>query len=98
MKVKIGDKIYDGDKEPVMVVLTDKDKTNIANMEPWATKYAQFPDSFPDEEIKEFMHLPGEEEVPEEPCRTRKVSGCVHEFESDGGTCVHCGQPGGIVL
>ena len=29
MKIKIGNKIYDGEKEPVMVILTDQDKKNI---------------------------------------------------------------------
>jgi hypothetical protein len=32
MKVKVGNRIYDGNKEPVMVILTDRDKENIAGM------------------------------------------------------------------
>jgi len=44
MKVKIKNKVYDGAKEPIMVILTSQDKINIANMLPTATKYAQFPD------------------------------------------------------
>ena len=43
MKVKVGNKIYDGEKEIIMVILTDKDKENIANMHPKATKYCQYP-------------------------------------------------------
>ena len=43
MKVKVGDKIYDGEKEPVMVILTDDDKENIANMAPEAHKYCAYP-------------------------------------------------------
>ena len=45
MKVKVGDRIYDSDLEPVMIILSDNDKKNIANMHPDATKYAVFPDN-----------------------------------------------------
>lgn len=55
MKVKIGNKIYDPNEEPIMVILDPEDKSNIANMLPEATKYASFPDSSTEEEIKEFM-------------------------------------------
>jgi len=44
MKVKVGNNIYSGDKEPVMVILTDKDKKNIAKMLPQAKKYCEYPD------------------------------------------------------
>jgi hypothetical protein len=43
MKVKVGDKIYDGEKEPVMVILTDQDKKNIADMLPDAYRYCAYP-------------------------------------------------------
>lgn len=43
MKVKVGNKIYDGEKEPVMVILSDQDKRNIANMLPGCSKYVSFP-------------------------------------------------------
>lgn len=46
MKVKVGDKIYSSDDEPVMVILTDHDKFSIANMAPTATRYAEFPESW----------------------------------------------------
>lgn len=55
MKVKIGDTIYQGKDQPVMVVLTDKDKENIANMLPEATKYCEFPDSMTEDEAQEWM-------------------------------------------
>lgn len=56
MQVKVGDKIYDGDKEPVMVILTDKDKENIKNMFPHCTKYCYYPkDSYSDEYINDWM-------------------------------------------
>jgi hypothetical protein len=43
MKVKVGNKIYDGEKEPIMVILADGDKENISNMHPDATKYCVYP-------------------------------------------------------
>lgn len=45
MKVKVGNKIYDGEQEPVMVILTKQDKENIANMLPEANRYCMFPDT-----------------------------------------------------
>ena len=44
MKVKVGDTVYDGAVEPIMVILSDVDKRNIANMGPDARKYACFPE------------------------------------------------------
>jgi hypothetical protein len=55
MKVKVGDKIYDSESEPIMVILSESDKENISNMLPEATKYCSFPDKIPLEIIKEFM-------------------------------------------
>ncbi len=43
MKVKIRDKTYDGENEPVMIILSNQDKKNIANMVKGATKYCVFP-------------------------------------------------------
>lgn len=45
MKIKIKDKIYDGEIEPVMIILSERDKKNIANMSKDATKYCYFPDT-----------------------------------------------------
>ena len=47
MKIKIGFKVYDSEEHAVMVVLSDKDKENIANMDADATRYAVFPDTDP---------------------------------------------------
>ena len=55
MKIKIGNKIYDGEKEPVMVILTDQDKKNIFDMLPHCTKYSVYPDSYSIDEIKKWM-------------------------------------------
>ncbi len=46
MKIKVGDKIYDGTTEPIMVILTDADKSNIINMNKSATRYADAPDGY----------------------------------------------------
>ena len=56
MKVKIGDKIYDPEDQPIMFILTDKDKENIRNMLPDNCKYCCYPNSgYTEEEIEEFM-------------------------------------------
>jgi len=60
MKVKVGDTVYDGEKEPVMVILTDQDKKNIANMLPECSKYCMYPDTDENladdhKKIKEWM-------------------------------------------
>jgi hypothetical protein len=57
MKVKVGNKIYDAENEPVMVILTDMDKYNIACMADDATMYAAAPeDYFSEEEFEEWMY------------------------------------------
>ena len=55
MRVKVGDKIYNGDEEPVMVILSDRDKYNISHMSPEATKYLSYPEQMSEKEALEFM-------------------------------------------
>jgi hypothetical protein len=55
MKVKIGDVIYDGGVEPVMVILSDDDKENIRNMTPESKKYCHFPDTMTANEARIWM-------------------------------------------
>jgi hypothetical protein len=43
MKVKAGDKVYDPNSGPIMVILTDQDKEFIANMAPDSYKYCAYP-------------------------------------------------------
>ena len=43
MKVKIGDKIYNSDNEPIMIIISQKEKEQIANMHPDNLKYCVFP-------------------------------------------------------
>ena len=56
MKVKVGNKWYDSQETPIMIVLTDKDKENIANMLPDAYKYCCAPEEMKRSEIYHFMH------------------------------------------
>lgn len=45
MKVKVGNTVYDGEIEPVMVILSMEERRLIANMGPDITKYCSYPDS-----------------------------------------------------
>lgn len=59
MKVKIGNRVYDSNIEPIMIVLSDSDKDNIKNMHKDATKYCSYPESINDVSvITEFMNIP----------------------------------------
>lgn len=52
MQVKVGDTIYDGKEQAVMVILNDADKRNLKNMfehYPDNTKYCEYPDEFEDQ-------------------------------------------------
>ncbi len=55
MKVKIGDIIYDGEDQMVMVILSDKDKYNIAHMAPEAHSYAAAPEGTPWTDLVDWM-------------------------------------------
>lgn len=57
MKVKVKDKIYDGEKEPVMVILNEKDKENIKDMHPGCDRYCMFPDSYSEKDLDNFMKV-----------------------------------------
>ena len=45
MKVKVGNKIYNGEEEPVMVTLTKEDREQINNMHPDNKGYCVYPDT-----------------------------------------------------
>jgi hypothetical protein len=59
MKVKIGNKIYDSEDQPIMLILTDFDKNNISNMLETNTKYCSYPANagLTVEEIEKFMEV-----------------------------------------
>jgi len=54
MKVKVGDKVYDGSEEPVMVILNDDDKANIHAMEEYS-KYCAYPKTMSSEDAMSWM-------------------------------------------
>lgn len=60
MKVKIGDRIYDSDKEPVMIIISEQDKRNISMMPKGFHRYCSYPDDLEftkngHEKIKDWM-------------------------------------------
>ena len=55
MKVKVRNKTYDSVNEPVMVILNDQDKLNIAKMRKDAHKYCAAPRILSEEKVKKFM-------------------------------------------
>jgi len=57
MKIKVGDKVYSGEQEPIMVILTEQDKKNIGNMIPGSTKYCVYPKPISKEVIEKFMKV-----------------------------------------
>lgn len=56
MKVKVGDRVYNGSEQPVMVILTDQDKRNIAAMHRECTKYCEAPDGMSAKDIEVWMN------------------------------------------
>lgn len=58
MKVKVGTTVYDGKDEPVMVILSPEDKTNIADMAQDATRYCSYPDGSDPADILRWMNAP----------------------------------------
>jgi hypothetical protein len=57
MKVKIGDKFYNSNEQPIMIVFEDDDKKNINNMEVGCSRYCSFPDEMDIDDIEKFMTL-----------------------------------------
>ena len=57
MKIKVGNKVYSSEDQPIMIILTERDKFNIAHMAPEATMYAEFSDDigWTDEEKLSWM-------------------------------------------
>lgn len=44
MKVKVGNFVYDGENEPVMIIVSKGERQQIADMAPELTKYCVYPD------------------------------------------------------
>jgi len=59
MRVKAGDKTYSSEDQPIMVILTDEDKQNIAQMLPECSRYATFQNDWGSvEAMKDWMTDP----------------------------------------
>jgi hypothetical protein len=56
MKVKVGATTYDAEIEPVMVILTDRDKALIAAMAPEAHRYCAYPEGMDPGTIRRWMN------------------------------------------
>ena len=54
MKVKIGDKVFDSNDQPIMIILSSKDKELISDME-GQTKFCSYPENYKTADIIEFM-------------------------------------------
>jgi len=62
MKVKIGDKVYDGKEVPIMLILNKGEREQIAEMDPACTRYSMYPeDKHTVEQIKKWMLDPPKE-------------------------------------
>lgn len=58
MKIKIGDKIYDANDVPIMIILSQADKDNIGNMLEDNFKYCSYPATgYSEDQIREFMKI-----------------------------------------
>ena len=64
MKIKVGDKIYDANEEPVMLIFENEMQKvavgqHLINMAEGARKYCMFPEGMDKEVIKAFMKTDG---------------------------------------
>ena len=60
MLVKIGDKIYDSEKEPIMIVLQDGDRDDMYRLEENEFRFCFFPKGTCYKKIEDFMTLEGD--------------------------------------
>lgn len=56
MQVKIGNKIFDSDEEPILLILSEDTKENIAAMDSSATRYCEYPEGWDADAILEWMN------------------------------------------
>jgi hypothetical protein len=55
MKVKIGDNIYDSDEQPIMLIMSQREKNLISHMCPSDTKFCVYPEDMNEGVIIKFM-------------------------------------------
>lgn len=61
MKIKIRDTVYDSTKEPIMIILNDKEKGIILGMKPEDTSLCLYPSFMKAREIIDFARIEEEE-------------------------------------
>ncbi len=54
MIVKIKDKLFDSENEPIMIILNDQEKELISNMGT-QTKFCVFPENYNTKDVEKFM-------------------------------------------
>jgi hypothetical protein len=113
MKIKIGKFLFDPNQMPVMLVLNDRDKANIAAMDPEANSYAAFPDGYDHKAVQNWM---ADEDVVEvEPLHffmmesdsiraliNERVNQVIHGYDREHdlghGSCVLSGVASEVIL
>jgi len=75
MKVKIGNKIYDSNKVPIMLILEKTDKFNLSHMAPEAYKYCSYPHGIKTIDVYKFMEVD----------RDKKSDKSVEDLEKEKG-------------
>ena len=56
MKVVIDGKTYDGEKVPILLILSDDDKENLANMSETCSRYLCYPEGMAEEDANEILY------------------------------------------
>lgn len=58
MQIKIGSKLYDSREIPILLILSDEEKEEIAGMETEAHKYCVYPEGSDADTIMKWMNEP----------------------------------------
>jgi hypothetical protein len=82
MIIKYKNKVCAG--MPLMVILSEFDRTNLANMAEDATKYAQVPDDWTEDQAKEWMKVPDNIPVKHEVVYAKSEQGDWEALYVDG--------------
>lgn len=62
MKVKVGDKIFDANEEPIMMIFENQNEKetvigHLSDMIPDARRYCMFPLGMDEDKVREFMKI-----------------------------------------
>jgi len=55
MIVKIGDQVFDSNKEPIVIIFSEEEKELISSMHPKNIRFCSYPNGFQISEIEKFM-------------------------------------------